>query len=66
MTRTVLIGETGPATDAAARALAADPYIEVVARLGIGRASAGRLALLNPDLTIIQEPASAPPEPPRM
>ena len=60
MTRTVLIGDRSPATDAAARALAADPYIELVARLGIGRTVAGRLALLLPDLTIIQEPASAP------
>ena len=60
MTRTVLIGDTSPATDAAARALAADPHIEVVARLGIGRTVAGRLALLLPELTIIQEPASAP------
>jgi DNA-binding NarL/FixJ family response regulator len=60
MTRAVLIGDMGLATDAAARALAADPYIEVVARLGIGRGVAGRLAELLPDLTVIQEPTSAP------
>jgi DNA-binding NarL/FixJ family response regulator len=60
MTRVVLIGDAGPETDGAARALADNPGIEVVARLGVGRPVHDRLARLAPDLTLIQEPASAP------
>jgi DNA-binding NarL/FixJ family response regulator len=60
MTRVVLIGDAGPQTEDAARALAGNPDIEVVGRFGVGRPVHERLAALAPDLTVIQEPATTP------
>ncbi len=60
MTRTVLIGDGGPQTECATQALADTPEIAVIARLGVGRPFAARLARLAPDLTVIQEPATTP------
>ena len=60
MTRAVVIGERGPLRERVAAALAGTPDIELAGGLDLGRPCAERIEQMEPDLTVILEPASRP------